>query len=183
MTLKLDGRKREGILHIKGMLSPASTHLVVVLALGIKEANKAQDGVDDTQAQHLNKANKRVTQPATLDIDCRVLQVHICNAGSACRDITRLFDAEDVDKLPLEIEVLVATSEDAHLAFALTEFAKGIDILYIATHRLIYILLALHLVKHSLQTAVVALEHHDVDIIVPRDKSLVAGSAKQCAGA
>ena len=121
-----------------------------------------------------------MTQPANLNIQREVLEVDIERSGDFCRHEARLLYAEDVDELPLELHILVSSACYLHLSLTLTELAKSIDILNIAMHSLKDILMAIKLMQYLLKTLIVFTQHHDVNIIIPRDKTLVTCCTKQC---
>ena len=91
-----------------------------------------------------------MTQPANLNIQREVLEVDIERSGNSCRREARLLYAEDVDELPLELQVLVSSACYLYLSLTLTELAKSVDILNIAMHRLIDILLTIKPVQYLL---------------------------------
>ena len=119
-----------------------------------------------------------MSQPLSLDIYGWVLHIEIYHTRSTCSPIWCSLDGKDVDKLPLILKIAIPTTRDLNLTLALAELAKGVDIVYIAKHRLVDELFALHLMKYLLESTEVLSEHDNINIIIPGYKSLMTLSTK-----
>ena len=108
-----------------------------------------------------------------------MLQVVVYHLCSACCKIVCLLYGEDIEAYARPFVVVVAAVVGRDAPLALAELAKGVDILHIGAHRVVDILLAVEPLEYALKALTVPLQEHNVEVVIPWNKSLVARSTKQ----